>query len=116
MKKTSKLSRFFKFLWLTHDTPISMDWDRLLNHLLEFGKVTDMSDFTITFNDRYEVWIENHPFSSGNLHMLGGEYTDYAVTKETRIKLEDFVNALETDKQLIMRNELCENLKSTLKS
>lgn len=96
MTKTSKFERFFKFTWLTYN-PTNKDWDALLNLLMEKGTVTNISEYTITFNDTFTVWIENHPYASGHLYgYKGSAITNkdhFHCSKATKIKLEDFVNS-----------------------
>ena len=91
MKRTSKLSRFFKFFWMSQVEP-DEKWDELLNTLIDKGTVTKKSPFTITFDDTFTVWIANHPYASGNLYQYKDEYTDERLncSKVTRIRLEDF--------------------------
>jgi hypothetical protein len=103
MNKTSKLSRFFSFLWLkAGDT--NPTWDSLLNQLMDVGEVTDINEHTITFDNKYVVWIENHPYASGSLYKIKGEYHgtptgSYSIhcSTKTKIRLEDYVNEHFTD-------------------
>ena len=94
MKKTSKFSRLFKFCWMSMETP-NKNWDILLNKLIDKGNVTDIDHYCVTFDDKYAVWITNHPYSSGNLHSnkVGIKSTPHC-KMSTRIRLEDFVNSL----------------------
>ncbi len=90
MKKTSKLSRLLRCFWL-YDKEPNEEWDTLLNLLMDKAKVTDIGDYTITFDNKFTVWIANHPFASGS------SYNSYSTerfhcTKATKIRLEDFVN------------------------
>jgi hypothetical protein len=91
MERTSKLSRLFKFTWLSQAEP-NETWDELLNFLIDKGTVTKVDNFTITFDDTFTVWTTNHPFASGNLYMYKGEYPDEKLhcSKATKIRLEDF--------------------------
>ena len=100
MKKTSKLSRLFKHAWLSHTQP-NAEWDKMLNLLMDKGEVTKVTEFHIIFNDKYKVWIENHPYASGSINKCCfDEMTkdnldltlpnDYHCTKKTKIRLEDF--------------------------
>lgn len=91
MTKTSKLSRLFKFFWLSQDEP-NEHWDTLLNLLMDKGKVTEIDEFTITFDSKYKVWIANHPYTSGNWYNSPDKSPH--CHKSTRIRLEDFVNNL----------------------
>lgn len=91
MERTSKLSRLFKFTWLSsaeHDEA----WDELLNLLIDKGTITEVDEYTITFDNTFTVWTSNHPYASGNLFMYKDEYTDQSLhcSKATRIRLEDF--------------------------
>jgi len=101
MKKTSKFSRFFKFMWLQHK-PADEKWDKLLNLLIDKSKVTHMDDYTITFDNKFVVWISNHPFSSGKLYECKGEHTSSRChcSKKTKIKLEDFYYNLKFQKEI----------------
>ena len=97
MKKTSKLSRFFSFLWLKAGD-INPTWDSLLNQLMDLGEVTDINEYTITFDNKYVVWIENHPYASGSLYKIKGEYhgettgvSSIQCSMKTKIRLEDYV-------------------------
>jgi hypothetical protein len=98
MKHTSKLSRFFKFSWLSESEP-DEKWDELLNFLIDKGTVTKVDNFTITFDDTFTVWIANHPYASGNLYMYKGGYTDEKLhcSKATKIRLEDFYYKYQAD-------------------
>jgi len=100
MKKTSTLSRLFKFLWLSAEKP-NQAWDNMLNLLMDKGEVTNITQCKITFNDKYQVWIENHPYASGSIskycfdEMTKEDLTHslpahYHCTKKTKIRLEDF--------------------------
>jgi hypothetical protein len=91
MKHTSKLSRFFKFSWLSESEP-DETWDELLNLLINKGTVTHVDEFTIIFDNIFTVWITNHPYASGNLYMYKGGYTTEKLhcSKVTKIRLEDF--------------------------
>jgi len=91
MKRTSKLSRLFKFLWLYQAEP-DEQWDELLNLLIDKGTVTRVDNYTITFDNTFDVWITNHPYASGNLYRYKDEYTNEKLhcSKATRIRLEDF--------------------------
>ena len=91
MTKTSKLSRLFKFIWLYKDEP-NEDWDTLLNLLMDKGEVTKIDEYTITFDKKYKVWIENHPYASGSWH--NKPEGSLQCHKSTKIRLEDFVNNL----------------------
>lgn len=99
MKKTSKLSRFFKFLWMeSDDYPFCQEWDDLLNALIDKGKISAVGAYTATFNDKYVVWIENHPYASGQFYYvkenekLARPKSQLACSKATKIRLEDCVN------------------------
>jgi hypothetical protein len=91
MTKTSKLSRLFKFFWLSQYEPNEV-WDTLLNLLMDKGEVTKIDEYTITFDNKYTVWIANHPYSSGNWYNSPDKSPH--CHKSTRIRLEDFVNNL----------------------
>lgn len=91
MKKTSKLSRLLKFLWLYQGEP-NEEWDTLLNLLMDKAEVTHIDEFTITFDNKYKVWITNHPFASG--HWYNSPAPSPHCYKSTKIRLEDFVNNL----------------------
>jgi hypothetical protein len=96
MKHTSKLSRLFKFVWLTQETP-NMAWDSMLNVLIDKGVVTSITQYDITFNDKYTVWIKNHPYASGSITKncfavdsdLSTSSKEFHCTKKTKIRLED---------------------------
>ena len=93
MKRTNKLERFFKFFWLSSDNydPV---WDKLVNALIDKGEVIEVDTYTITFEEGYVVWIKNHPWCSGNsYHREGLKVLNMGVSKETKIKLEDFYYA-----------------------
>ena len=90
MKKTSKISRLFKFCWLRKDRPCPF-WDKKLNDLIDNGKITQFGDYTITFDNKYVVWIENHTFCSGHLYMHP-KLPQLQCSRRTAIRLEDFVN------------------------
>jgi hypothetical protein len=95
MKKTNKLERFFKFLWLGSEDRPNLDWDILLNKLIDKGNVTHIDDYCVTFDDKYSVWIANHPYASGHLHKNKvGIKSKPHCSKKTKIRLEDFVNNL----------------------
>jgi hypothetical protein len=96
MKKTSKFSRFFKCFWASR-SKADPNWDALLNLLIDKGEVTEISDYTITFDNKYQVWTSNHPFSSGHLLRYKGGYmgidghrSPHHCSKKTKIRLEDF--------------------------
>jgi hypothetical protein len=91
MNRTSKLSRLFKFFWMSQAEP-DETWDELLNLLIDKGTVTEVDNFTITFDDTFTVWTSNHPYASGILYMYKGKYTDERLhcSKATKIRLEDF--------------------------
>ena len=117
MTKTSKLSRLFKFFWL-NDTRANRlflkEWDELLKLLIKQGNVTEINDYVVTFDNKYGVWISNHPVASGHLYTLDGEYcaTHYCCSKGTRILLEDFINSLpKRDKIITIIEEDIQNLK-----
>ena len=97
MKRTSKLSRLFKFLWLSQDEP-DETWDELLNLLINKGTVTYVDECTITFDSTFTVWTSNHPYASGNLFMYKGKFTDLHCSKATKIRLEDFYYKYQADK------------------
>ena len=98
MKHTSKLSRLFKFLWLSAGEP-NQEWDNMLNLLMDKGKVTNVTQYKITFNDKYQVWIENHPYASGSISKYCFDEmkkedpiddllpSNYQCTKNTKIRL-----------------------------
>jgi hypothetical protein len=91
MKRTSKLSRLFKFSWPYQAEP-NETWDELLNLLIDKGTITKVDEHTITFDGTFTVWIANHPYASGDLYMYKGGYTDKKLpcSKATKIRLEDF--------------------------
>jgi hypothetical protein len=94
MERTSKLSRLFKFTWLSQAEP-NETWDELLNILIDKGTVTKVDDYTITFDNTFTVLTSNHPYASGNLCMYKGKFkfiTDERLhcSKATKIRLEDF--------------------------
>ena len=91
MNRTSKLSRLFKFFWLSQAEP-DETWDELLNLLIDKGNVTKVDNYIITFDDTFTVWITNHPYASGNLYMYKGDLTNEKLhcSKATKIRLEDF--------------------------
>lgn len=91
MTKTSKLSRLFKFSWLYQGEP-NEDWDTLLNLLMDKGEVTKIDEYAITFDNKYVVWIANHPCASGNWYNSPDKSPH--CHKNTKIRLEDFVNNL----------------------
>jgi hypothetical protein len=77
------------------------EWDNLLNLLMDKGEVTDVSEYHLTFNGKYKVWITNHPYASGSINkrcfdeMLKDDnfsslLCEYHCRKETKIRLEDF--------------------------
>lgn len=102
MKKTSKLSRLFKFFWL-FDGPPNKIWDAKLNELMDSGKITKWSSYTITFNDKIEVWIENHPYASG---AMVSPLSNIHCSKKTKIRLEDYVNKFLEEKLIERMKEL----------
>jgi hypothetical protein len=87
----------FKCFWLTSKS-VDQEWDKLLNLLIDKGEVTDISPYTITFDNKYEVWISNHPFSSGHLYDYKGNSREIVsgchCSRNTKIRLEDFYYAL----------------------
>jgi len=91
MKRTSKLSRLFKFFWLSQAEP-DETWDELLNILIDKGTVTKVDEYTITFDNTFTVWTSNHPYASGNLYWYKNKSTDERLhcSKATKIRLEDF--------------------------
>lgn len=100
MKKTSKISRLFRFFWFESDAPNST-WDELLNLLMDKGEVTAVNEYTMTFNNKYIVWIENHPYSSGFLRRIRNDdgsisyihsisEREFHCKTSTKIRLEDF--------------------------
>jgi len=94
MTKTNKLDRLFKCFWLI-DKPPHKNWDILLNKLIDKGNVTHIDNYCVTFDDKYDVWITNHPYSSGNLYSNKiGIVSKPHCSKSTKIRLEDFVNSL----------------------
>lgn len=96
MTTTSKRSRLLKFFWLTDDSYTFLkEWDELLQLLIKYGKITKIDNFTATFNDKYTVWISNHPYASGQLYQLNGTslVEKFNCSKSTRILLEDFINS-----------------------
>ncbi len=94
MTKTNKFERFFKFFWLYGESPHT-NWDLLLNKLIDKGNVTNINEFYVTFDDKYDVWITNHPYASGNLYQNKvGILSNPHCSKKTKIRLEDFVNNL----------------------
>ena len=99
MNRTSKLSRLFKFFWMSQAEP-DETWDELLNLLIDKGTVTKVDNFTITFDNTFTVWTTNHPVASGNLYMHKGEHPDEKLhcSKATRIRLEDFYYKYQADK------------------
>lgn len=105
MKKTSKFSRLFKFLWIRKDKPCPV-WDKKLNDLINDGKITQLDTYTITFDNKYIVWIENHTFSSGHLYKHP-QLPNLQCSRKTAIRLEDFVNGyLDSIKTKILNGEL----------
>jgi hypothetical protein len=99
MKRTSKLSRLFKFIWLSQAEPDEA-WDELLNLLIDKGTVTEVDNYTITFDNAFTVWTSNHPYASGYLYMYKGKFTDERphCSKATKIRLEDFYYKYQADK------------------
>jgi hypothetical protein len=87
----------FKCFWLTSKS-VDQEWDKLLNLLIDKGEVTDISPYTITFDNKYEVWTSNHPFSSGYLYDYKGNSREMVsgchCSRNTKIRLEDFYYAL----------------------
>lgn len=57
MKKTSRLSRFFKLFWWSSQKP-NMIWDKKLNDLMDSGRVTKCDEYVIEFDNMYSVWIK----------------------------------------------------------
>ena len=97
MKKTSKFERLFSFFWIRETKhPYSEKWDMLLRKLIKRGKVTYIDKYMITFDDKYSVWISNHPYASGELYMVDKKSEERLIicSKKTTILLEDFVNSL----------------------
>ena len=83
----------------TQDCEVMEEWDLLLQHLIKNGEITAHRDYTITFDEKYVVWIGNHPYMSGYLYKVEGvDFSIDHLTKrigcrtETSILLEDFVN------------------------
>jgi hypothetical protein len=100
MTRTSKLSRLAKFTWLSAEEP-NQAWDDMLNLLMDKGEVTEVTQYTITFNGKYRVWVENHPYASGSISKYCFDEmekedrhfsfpSNYHCTKKTKIRLEDF--------------------------
>lgn len=105
MKKTSKFSRLFSFLWMRKERHCPI-WDKALNELISKGNITKLCDYTITFDDKYTVWIENHTFCSGHLYMHP-TLPQLQCSRQTAIRLEDFVNGyLDSIKTKILNGEL----------
>lgn len=92
MKKTSKFSRFFKFFWFSASDP-NPYWDAFINRLMDVGEVTHIDTYVIQFNGKYDVWISNHPYTSGCLYNFNARGGEAHCTKKTKIRLEDYVNA-----------------------
>lgn len=109
MNKTDKLDRIFRFLWSRkHRT--NKEWDEILQTLIRRNKITKINHYHVTFEDKYVVWIANHPYSSGSLYGLRTnikcsknskktyshiDYVEqnlYHCSKKTAILLEDCVN------------------------
>lgn len=96
MTKTSKLSRLFKFTWISNKKPCK-DWDTTLNIILDMP-ITNLSEYKATFGGKYDIWISNHPYASGYLYSVYGDTKHPATEDEalpfmsTRIRLEDIVN------------------------
>lgn len=104
MTTTSKLSRLLKFFWLNDDRhPFMKEWDELLQLLIKYGKITKLDNYTVTFDDKYTVWISNHPYASGHLYKLNGTSVEnqFNCSKNTRILLEDFINSKHSDEPII---------------
>ena len=101
MKKTSKLSRLFKCFWPIDDTIAYSDkWDAKLNELIDKGNVTHKITYIVEFDGKYEVWLSNHPFSSGTWCGYVGDsifplHHRLRCSKATKIRLEDFITNYE---------------------
>lgn len=95
MQKTSKFSRLFSFLWFRDNKKFSDNWDKLLQKLIENGKITAQDSYAVTFDDKYEVWTSNHPWCSGILYRIDGKTTkrDKLCSLKTAIMLEDLLNS-----------------------
>ena len=115
MEKTSRLSRFFKFFWLVADEgKFNKEWDQLLKQLILNGKITAIDKYSVEFNNKYTVWIENHPWSSGGLYRVTGyEKTGnpfkniFECSKPTKILLEDKINEyLRDGKKTILEKQI----------
>jgi len=75
------------------------NWDNFLNHLMDIDQYVSSDLYTAILKDEkgleWEVWIANHPFSSGKLWSDPNKKTinRCPASIKTRIRLEDYINS-----------------------
>lgn len=70
MQRTTKFYRFLcKIGFCKRNGRFDKDWDDKLNSLMEREKIVNINGFNVKFSSGEEVWISNHPYSSGHLQL-----------------------------------------------
>lgn len=69
MRKTSKFYRFLckvnLFGWYSRMGKFDKEWDVKLNSLMDNARIVNVTSFVAIFSTGDEVWLANHPYSSG---------------------------------------------------
>ena len=99
---------FYKWLpqYWYQNYPTDWIYDRVLNELLDKKPIiTDMSEFTVTFNNITVIWIGNFPHAYGDLYYSSnvGEHGGLP-SVSTRLRLQKICNVKKLEmlrKQLI---------------
>jgi len=77
--------------------PTSLEWDAMLNDLMDRHDPTEREKYTIKFGS-INIWIENWPYAYGrpyNGFRQGGNPTvDVVPTVKTRLRLRAFVDGI----------------------
>lgn len=81
------LSRLLPRYWI-QNYPTNMEWDAMLNDLMDRYPPTDRGDYTVTFGP-VEVWIENWPYAYGRIDRP--THVDLLPTVKTRKRLRRLV-------------------------
>ena len=99
---------FYKLLpkYWYQNNPTDWEYDRVLNELLDTKPtITELTEYTITFNNAIKIWIGNFPNAYGGLYINNSEaLIGNLPSVSTRLRLQKICNVKKLEmlrKQLI---------------
>ena len=85
-----------------------LQWDEVLNELLDKGEVKKLGACTLDFKRGTSVWIENYPYSFGYLYTDSFSKGSPMPTDKTKKKLKVFVDKLKYEQRQEAYQEILE--------